>query len=82
MDVVIRTTHGEAEYSVAEHGPDVTLGDLSARTTGRLAPPLVFVDGRAVPAVTPLEIAALLNGTVLDVVPPDVNHNDKGRGQR
>ena len=71
MDVVIRTTHGEAEVSVAEHGSDVTLGDLVERTTGRPAPNLVFVDGRAVPAVTPLEIAALLNGTIVDVGPPD-----------
>ena len=71
MDVVIRTTHGEAEVTRRRARPDVTLGDLVERTTGRPAPTLVFVDGRAVPAVTPLEIAALLNGTVVDVEPPD-----------
>ncbi len=65
MDVVIRTAHGEAEVTVAHHGPDVTIGDVVERTTGRPPPTVVFVDGRAVPLETPLGVAGLLNGAVV-----------------
>ena len=82
MDVVIRTPHGEAEVTVAQSGPDATIADLVERVTGRPAPAVVELDGRTVASATPLEVADLLHGVVVDVRPPDRSFTDGADGRR
>jgi hypothetical protein len=74
MDVVIRTSHGEGEVTVSRFGAVTTVADLVATVSGRAAPPVVDIDGRAVPSSTRLHDAALLTGSVVDVDPgpPDI----------
>lgn len=71
---MIRTQHGDAEVTV-ERGGDAPVGhlrvdELVATVTGRVAPPLVHVDGRAVAGSTRLVDAGVGAGTVIDVDPP------------
>jgi S-DNA-T family DNA segregation ATPase FtsK/SpoIIIE len=70
VDVVIRTPHGDAEVRVAPVSPSTRLADVVEAVTGRVAPPVVDVDGRAVPATTSLHEAGVLVGSVIDVGAP------------
>jgi len=65
MDLVVRTSHGEAEITLRLDGESRTLGDVVARVTGRAAPITLYVDGRAAPASTPLDEVGLLTGSVI-----------------
>lgn len=65
MDLVVRTSHGEAEITLRLDGGSRTVGDVVERVTGRTAPTIVYVDGRAVPATSPLDTIELLVGSVI-----------------
>ena len=67
MDVVIRTTHGEAEVSVGRPDGSTTLGELVERVVGRPPPPVVDIDGRATATGTRLDRCGILTGSVIDV---------------
>jgi S-DNA-T family DNA segregation ATPase FtsK/SpoIIIE len=67
MDVVIRTPHGDAEVRIGTHHPATRLVDVLEIVTGRSVPPVIEVDGYAVPSATPLDDAGVLEGSVLDV---------------
>ncbi len=76
MDVVLRTPHGEAEISLRANDHTCTLADAIMQVTGRTAPPIAFVDGRAVPSATPLDGSGLHAGSTIStdddrVTPPD-----------
>jgi len=68
MDVVLRTPHGEAELSVGPGQGDVTIGDLVERVTGRDAPSVIYVDGRAVPETTGIGTSGLLAGSTITTI--------------
>lgn len=68
MDVVLRTPNGDAELSIGSHQQAVTLADLVETVTGRAAPAVVYVDDRAVPAVTAIGTAGVLIGSVISTV--------------
>ena len=68
MDVVLRTPNGDAEVSIGSHRQEVTLGDLVETVTGRPAPAVVYVDHRAVSAVTALDTAGVLMGSIISTV--------------
>jgi S-DNA-T family DNA segregation ATPase FtsK/SpoIIIE len=70
MDVVIRTSHGEAEITIARAGDAIALADIIECVTGSASPPIADVDGRAVLTTTTLNASALLSGSVIDLGPP------------
>jgi S-DNA-T family DNA segregation ATPase FtsK/SpoIIIE len=65
MNVVLRTSYGEAEISLRNTSDKSTLADVLAHVTGQKSPPIVFVDGRALPATTKLEASGMLNGSTI-----------------
>jgi S-DNA-T family DNA segregation ATPase FtsK/SpoIIIE len=67
MDVVIRSSQGEAEVTIAPLDLDATLAEVVEDVTGRPPPRVVYVDGRAVPSDTSLGTSGVLVGSVLDV---------------
>lgn len=74
MEVVLRTPNGEAEVSLGSGQEEAALADLVERVTGRSAHQVVYIDGRAVPASTPIGTSGLLNGSTIsttdDIAPP------------
>lgn len=65
MDVVLRTSYGEAEISLRNTSDQSTLADIVMHVTGQHSPPIVFVDGRALPATTSLEASGMLHGSTV-----------------
>lgn len=79
MDLVVRTSHGEAEITLRPSqgttragttsdgtGLDETvLGDVVERVIGRAAPATLYVDGRATPSSRPLAASGVLDGSVV-----------------
>ncbi len=93
MDVVIRSSQGEAEITIAPVDLDASLGEIVEDVTNRPAPRVIYVDGHAVPADTSLGTSGVLVGSVLDVgnepdQPPRnavaelVQHAGHGAGRR
>lgn len=68
MEVVLRTPNGEAEISVVGVRHDLTLADLVDRVTGRAAPSIVYVDGRAVPSDTSMGTSGALEGSIISTI--------------
>lgn len=67
VDVVVHTAGVTSEVTIERHAADVTLGDLVARCGGRA--PVVFVDGRPLPASTTLDAAGLAAGSTVTTTP-------------
>ena len=65
MDVVLRTSYGEAEISLRSTAKASTLTDLVEHVTGQRCPPIVFVDGRALPATTGLDASGMHYGSTI-----------------
>jgi S-DNA-T family DNA segregation ATPase FtsK/SpoIIIE len=65
MNVVLRTSYGEAEISLRNTSDESTLADVLAHVTGQRSPPILFVDGRALPATTKLRASGMLNGSTI-----------------
>ncbi|RLE16765.1 MAG: hypothetical protein DRJ50_14745, partial [Actinobacteria bacterium] len=65
MEVVLRTSYGEAEISLGSSSFGSTLADIVQLVTGQAGPPIVFVDGRALPATTRLETSGILRGSTI-----------------
>jgi hypothetical protein len=66
MDIVIRTPHGDAEVRIARTG-GASVGALVETVTRRTAPPVLDVDGIAVPVGTSLHRCGLFRGSVVTV---------------
>ena len=76
MNVVVRTAHLEAEITI-HGGAGTTLAQLIEHVTERPAPPVVDVDGRAVPATALLDGGGLFEGSTIDLEPaarPELDH--------
>jgi len=65
MDLVVRSPHGDADVSVDTDLTTTTLGDTVAAVTGQAVPAIVVVDGRVLPASTPLADEHVRVGSVL-----------------
>lgn len=68
MDLVVRSPHGDADVSVDTDLTTTTLGDTVAAVTGQAVPAIVVVDGRVLPASTPLADEHVRVGSVLSTV--------------
>ena len=74
MDLVVRSPHGDADISIETDmstdagGATATLGDVVAAVTGQAVPSIVVVDGRVLPATTPLADEHVRIGSVLSTV--------------
>jgi len=75
MDLVVRSPHGDADVSVDADLTTTTLGDTVAAATGQAVPAIVDVDGRILPASTPLADENVRVGSVLSTVSVD---HDRG----
>ena len=75
MDLVVRSPHGDADVSVDADLTTTTLGDTVAAATGQAVPAIVEVDGRILPASTPLADENVRVGSVLSTVSVD---HDRG----
>ena len=75
MDLVVRSPHGDADVSIDTDLTRTTLGDTVAAVTGQAVPAIVDVDGRILPASTPLADENVRVGSVLSTVPVD---HDRG----
>ncbi|MET0663581.1 MAG: hypothetical protein ABWZ42_10665 [Ilumatobacteraceae bacterium] len=75
MDLVVRSPHGDADVSVDADLATTTLGDTVAAATGQAVPAIVEVDGRILPASTPLADGNVRIGSVLSTVSVD---HDRG----
>src|SRR6187397_954855 len=71
MDLVVRSPHGDADVSVDTDLGTTTLGDIVAAVTGQAVPAIVVVDGRVLPASTPLADENVRVGSVLSTVSVD-----------
>jgi S-DNA-T family DNA segregation ATPase FtsK/SpoIIIE len=71
MDVVVRTPHGEAELVLRSAVSELVLSDLLERVTGQPSPPVVSVDGRAVPASSSVAASGCVAGSVLSTLEPE-----------
>ncbi len=68
MDLVVRSPHGDADVSIDTDVTTTTLGDTVAAVTGQAVPTIVVVDGRTLPASTPLADENVRIGSVLSTV--------------
>src|SRR6187431_17877 len=75
MDLVVRSPHGDADVSVDTDLTTTTLGDTVAAVTGQAVPAIVEVDGRVLPASTPLADENVRVGSVLSTLSVD---HDRG----
>ena len=71
MDLVVRSPHGDADVSIDTDVTTTTLGDTVAAVTGQAVPAIVVVDGRTLPASTPLADENVRIGSVLSTVTVD-----------
>jgi S-DNA-T family DNA segregation ATPase FtsK/SpoIIIE len=69
MDIVVRTTHGDADIAIVTHDAATTLGEVIEAVTGQAVPRLALVDGRAVDCATPLDDAGLVIGSIVTTEP-------------
>ena len=75
MDLVVRSPHGDADVSIDTDLTTTTLGDTVAAVTGQAVPAIVEVDGRILPASTPLADENVRVGSVLSTLSVD---HDRG----
>lgn len=76
MNVVLRTSHGEAEISLGDSFRDATIAELVDHVTGEASPPVLFVDDRALPSTTKLNDCGLLEGSLIATSEPQNNPGD------
>src|SRR4051812_25518719 len=70
MELIVSTAQGEAEISVNAVHESVTIADLLSRVLASAPPNVVYIDGRPTPTGTLTSAAGLVNGAVIDVLPP------------